>query len=264
MSGTPTPPTAKPDYGLDAPAVIRNLLLVAGAGLALSGSAALHWWSGSVPIPGTPVRIDLVGMGFGFFVLCSVNAVALLSYSKFGKVRARERLLDRLTWTGGEAVLDVGCGRGLMLIGAAKRLTTGTATGVDIWQAVDLTGNTAEATLENARRDGVASRVKVETADMRNLPFANATFDVVVSCAAIHNVAHRKDREQAIHEIARVLKPGGRALISDIRNLADYARAFARYGCPDNRRVGSWWAWIPATILTFGSLRPGTVIARKA
>jgi len=38
-------------------------------------------------------------------------------------------------------VLDVGCGRGLLLIGAARRLTTGKAVGVDIWQAEDRVGN---------------------------------------------------------------------------------------------------------------------------
>jgi len=37
-----------------------------------------------------------------------------------GKVRERERLLDTLTWRGDEQVLDLGCGRGLMLIGAAR------------------------------------------------------------------------------------------------------------------------------------------------
>jgi cyclopropane fatty-acyl-phospholipid synthase-like methyltransferase len=42
---------------------------------------------------------------------------------------------------GDETVLDVGYGRGLHLIGAAKRLTTGKAPGVDIWQAEDLSGN---------------------------------------------------------------------------------------------------------------------------
>jgi cyclopropane fatty-acyl-phospholipid synthase-like methyltransferase len=44
-------------------------------------------------------------------------------------------------WKGDEAVRDVGCGHGLMLVGAARRLTTGKATGIDIWQAEDLTGN---------------------------------------------------------------------------------------------------------------------------
>src|SRR6185295_18018662 len=102
----------------------------------------------------------------------------------------------------------------------------------DIWQTVDLSGNKPEATLENARREGVADRVEVRTADMRQLPFPNDTFDAIVSCAAVHNLYKREHREQALREIARVLKPGGRVLIADIRNLGEYVAALQQHGCP--------------------------------
>jgi ribonucleotide reductase alpha subunit len=87
-------------------------------------------------------------------------------------------VLDSLKLRGDETVLDVGCGRGLLLIGAAKRLTTGKAVGVDIWNAEDLSGNRPEATLENARLERVAERVEVKDGDARRLPFADGTFDV--------------------------------------------------------------------------------------
>ncbi len=58
--------------------------------------------------------------------------------SRVGKLRVRDSLMGSLHWTGEEQVLDVGCGSGFALIGAAKRLTTGHATGVDIWSAEDL------------------------------------------------------------------------------------------------------------------------------
>ncbi len=128
-------------------------------------------------------------------------------------------------------MLDIGCGRGLMLIGAAKRLTTGTASGIDLWQAEDLSGNRPEATMENAVREGVADRVDVQTADMRKIPFPGATFDVVVSCSAIHNIYDAAGRRQTIAEIVRVLKPGGEAVIDDIRHGREYAASFAAYGC---------------------------------
>ena len=139
-------------------------------------------------------------------------ALWMLWSSKIGKVREREKLLDRIPWTGAERVLDVGCGRGLLLVGAARRLTTGRAVGIDIWQAEDLSGNRPEATLENARLEGVADRVEVQTADMRKIPFPDGSFDVVVSSQAIHNIYDSAGRAQAIGEIARVLAPGGRAL----------------------------------------------------
>ena len=134
---------------------------------------------------------------------------------------------------GTEAVLDLGCGRGLLLIGAARRLTSGRATGLDLWNSEDLTGNSAEATLANAGREGVADRVEVRTGDMRKMPFPDASFDVVVSNVAIHNIYDREGREATMSEIARVLKPGGHVVIHDIRYVGDYAAALKRRGLTD-------------------------------
>jgi len=248
----------KPDYGIDAPGVIRNLLIVCVAGLALWAAIAVHLWSGILVLG--PLRLALRNMALFPAIGCGAMAVWMLWDSKVGKVRERERLLDHVVWRGDERVLDVGCGRGLMLVGAAKRLTTGRAVGVDIWQAEDLSGNRAEATIENAEREGVRERVDVKTADMRELPFDDASFDVVVSCAAIHNLYDAKDRERAVGEIARVLKAGGRAVIDDIRHGGEYARVFAEHGCEVVRKGANPFL----TAFTFGSLRPVTLIATRS
>jgi arsenite methyltransferase len=165
--------------------------------------------------------------------------------------------------TGNEKVLDLGCGRGLLLIGAAKRLTTGKATGIDIWQSEDLSDNRPDATLHNARLEGVDARVEIRTADMRELPFADAMFDVVVSRAAIHNLYSAPDRAKAIREVARVLKPGGRALIEDIRHGREYATTFAQNGCADIQRVDSRFAAALIVLVTMGSLHPETLLVTK-
>ena len=190
-------------------------------------------------------------------------ALWMMWTSKVGKVRDRERLLDRIPWTGRERVLDVGCGRGLMLVGAARRLTSGRATGIDIWQAEDLSGNRPEATLENARREGVAERVEVRTADMRTIPFEDGSFDVVVSSQAIHNIYDAAGRAKASGEIARVLAPGGRALLRDIRHLGDSRAALASHGVSDVHSLDSRLMTVFLALVTFGSLRPGTLLARK-
>ncbi len=253
----PTATSIPPDYGIDAPGVVRNLFLAAAGGLSLFLTARLGLWSGVIAHVGLSYAGLWSGLGCGFM------GVWMLYDSKVGKLRERERLLDLVPWRGSEAVLDVGCGRGLVLIGAARRLSTGTATGLDLWQAEDLTGNTPDATKENARREGVSDRVTVRTGDMRKMPFPDASFDVIVSNVAIHNVYEHEGRDATMREIARVLKPGGRVVIHDIRYVSAYASALTRHGLIDVKRVGSKLARMALCVITFGSLRPDVVTARN-
>lgn len=128
-------------------------------------------------------------------------------------------------------VLDVGAGRGLRLVGAAKRLTTGKAIGIDIWRAVDLSGNTRENALANIKREGVSNdRVEVRTGDIRKTDFADRNFDVVLSLLCRHNIEDDAGRENACREIARVLKPGGTAIIGDYIPTTGYAKLLANSG----------------------------------
>ncbi|HEX4826518.1 MAG TPA: class I SAM-dependent methyltransferase [Candidatus Polarisedimenticolaceae bacterium] len=249
------------DYGIDAPGVVRNLALIGAACFVV----AILGLAGVVPRQVTIGAVTVSSIGtflppaLGFFF----GAAWMYFGSRYGKIKERERLLDKIAWRGDERVLDVGCGRGLMLVGAAKRVPKGSAVGIDIWQAEDLSGNRPEVPLENAKREGVETRVTVESADMRKLPFENGSFDVVVSRAAIHNVYDPRGRDAAIREIARVLAPGGRAVISDIRHMPQYTKQFEESGCRDVRLTDSKLgeAWI--AIVTLGSLRPNTMVVKK-
>jgi len=251
------PVPEKPDYGIDAPGVVRNLLIVAAVGISLFLTARLGLWSGVI------AHVGVADTGLWSGLGCGLMGCWMLYDSKVGKLKERERLLDLFPWRGTETVLDIGCGRGLLLIAAARRLTTGKATGLDLWQAEDLTGNKPDATVENARREGVLERVEVRTGDMRKMPFADRSFDIIVSNVAIHNVYDREGREMVMHEIARVLRPGGRVVIHDIRHVNEYAAALARNGLIDVIRVGSWLVRVFLTIVTLGSLRPDIVTALK-
>jgi cyclopropane fatty-acyl-phospholipid synthase-like methyltransferase len=182
--------------------------------------------------------------------------------SRVGKLRERERLLDSLTWRGDEQVLDLGCGRGLMLIGAARRLRTGRAIGVDLWHVEDLGGNSAAAARANAAIEGVADRVTLETADMRALPLANASVDVVLSQAAVHNIAEAAGRRQALEEVARVLRPGGTVLLADIRHLDEYAEVLRGQGFTAEVEGSALGRGLLA-LVTFGALRPGVLRGRR-
>jgi len=256
----------KPDYGIDAPNVVRNLIICGSVGFFLWLSVIFNLWPGIIVI--RPVAsIELIfPMGItGFVVTLGFysTAIWMVWSSKIGKINEREKLLQNFSWKGNEMVLDIGCGRGLMLIGAAKRLSTGKAIGIDIWQSEDLSGNKMEATLENCRIENVEDRTEIKTADMRQLPFADDTFDIILSCSAIHNLYNANDRKKAISEIARVLKPGGQALIDDIRFHNEYASNFTANGCKDIKRVSSPVEDFLTSLITFGSLRPGTIMAKK-
>jgi len=133
----------------------------------------------------------------------------------------RTKIFDSLALHGNEKVLDVGCGSGLLLNEAAKRLTTGKATGIDIWAPHTGGGNYA-LLMKNAQAEGVADQIEFKQADVRKLPFGDASFDVVVSSGALHHIGRdHADHELAINEILRVLKPGGKIALMDIVHMVE-------------------------------------------
>jgi arsenite methyltransferase len=150
-----------------------------------------------------------------------------------GKFLVWAQLLDDLHLHGDEDLLDVGCGRGAVLLAAARRLPEGHAVGVDLWRRRDQTGNTRTAAERNAVAEGVADRVEFLDADARALPLPDASFDVVVSSLTLHNIAETDQRAQALREVARVLRPGGRLRIVDVRAGRRYPDVLRAAGCAD-------------------------------
>jgi arsenite methyltransferase len=218
------------DYGVDAPLTPFVLGLM---GLLLLGSGLfLIWLSGDW-------RAGAIFLLYGLVLLLST--ASYLYTTRRGKFLLWARILVELQLDGDEQVLDLGCGRGAILLMVARLLPQGRAVGVDIWKSGDQSGNTREATERNARLEGVAGRIALYTADMRNLPFADNTFDLVVSNAAIHNIPHAAGREAALKEAVRVLKPGGRLVVADINKTRQYARTLERLGMVDIVRRGLGW-----------------------
>jgi arsenite methyltransferase len=223
------PPRA--DYGLDAPRVIAGNAVAGAAALAGAGLG----WAALRRRHQVPAAV-LGGCLAAWGLVAVAQAGLMVRSSRAGKLEERDRLLDELPWRGDERVLDVGCGRGLLLIGAAKRLTTGRAVGLDLWRGQDQAGNHPAATLANARAEGVAEQVELCDGDARRLPFGGQAFDVVVSSLALHNIPEAAERAAAIGEIVRVLRPGGRVVILDFRGTKQYAAALAAARLGDVRR----------------------------
>jgi arsenite methyltransferase len=132
---------------------------------------------------------------------------------------------------------------------AAQRLPRGRAVGVDVWNTTDQSGNAMEVTRQNAALEGVAQRVELHTADMRELPFDDGSFDVVVSSLAIHNVPAAGERARALREATRVLKKGGKLAIADIRNTRVYAGELEACGLKITERrslgIRFWYGFSP-------------------
>ena len=234
------------DYGIDAPGVMRNLFLVGALCLLIVSphlgsisvvTRAFYWPAGFLLAEGCP----------------------FLLYVKYGKMRHRDFMLSLHPWRGDENVLDVGCGRGLLLAGAAKRIAalsgTGHATGIDVWSNVDMGGNSAAATQHNLDIEGVSSYCTLVSQPAQEMPFPDATFDVIVSNLCLHNIYDAPTRRQALQKIIRVLKPGGIALVSDYKLTGEYADEFRNAGLIVEKKRGS-------LITTFPPLT--VVIARKS
>jgi arsenite methyltransferase len=212
--------------------------------MALGGAALLAlclWrlWDGE-GAEGMPNRISVLAPAFAGLWLF-LNAGFYTYTTRAGKFAVWAELLDRLELKGDERLLDVGCGRGAVLLMAAQRLPRGRAVGVDVWSATDQSGNAEEVTRKNAALESVAERVELHTADMRRLPFDDGSFDVVVSSLAIHNVPGAGERAKALREAARVLKPDGKLAIADIRHTRAYARELEACGLKitERRSLGS-------------------------
>ncbi|MEO7906506.1 MAG: methyltransferase domain-containing protein [Saprospiraceae bacterium] len=107
----------------------------------------------------------------------------------------------------GEKVLDLGSGSGMdTFITALKVGKTGNVTGVDMTDE-------QLAKAENLRKENKIENVSFQKSYIEKLPFADASFDVVISNGVINLCT---DKEKVFAEVARVLKPKGRMVIADI------------------------------------------------
>ena len=99
----------------------------------------------------------------------------------------------------GVRVLEVGCGRGIALPVLAERLRPSSLTAIDV-----------DAELARVARLRVGPDVRIVDGDVRSMPFADASFDLIVDFGTCYHVSGGENGAlRALREIARVLVPGG-------------------------------------------------------
>lgn len=206
----------------------RRLWMFAGLTVACAAGALLGFWSPWFWLLLVPACL------FGY-----IAAILGLTTYRFRQGGLQERihglLAMEIVGRDGE-ILDVGCGSGALAVTIARADPRCTVLGVDTW-GDDWEYSKAQCD-ENARIEGVASRVRFQRASAAELPLAEASVIAVVSCLTFHEVTECDDRTDAMVESLRVLRPGGRFAFLDLfsdpapfTSIEHVLDAVSRSGC---------------------------------
>jgi ubiquinone/menaquinone biosynthesis C-methylase UbiE len=206
----------KPKYGLYAIKIIAILFSVIEIiGLLLLSVGYFVFNNTYLTISGVIIA------AFGIYMIV---AHFLSLYVFIGVDGSRSTLIAKLLeLKGNEYVLDVGSGTGRTAVQIAKRLTTGKLVGIDIWDTMELSGNSPERAYTNAEIEGVKAKVEFKFGNVLEIPFDNNVFDIVTCSSVLNNLPGEKNRIKALKEIFRVLKPAGKCmLLEPLRNLRTF------------------------------------------
>lgn len=191
---------------------------------------------------------------FLFPVLMLVLAAIFVHTSYRGKYAIIRQTVAALKIPQNSQVLDLGTGHGAVLLAVAGKLQRpGKVVGIDLWKSADQSSNSLAATQQNIEAAGVSDVAEIKTADMTKLPFDDESFDYVFASLAIHNVKPRAQRERALREALRVLKPAGYLVIIDLEHVGEFKRYLNEQNCRQVsvKRAGfnGLWGWLPTRIL---------------
>jgi SAM-dependent methyltransferase len=165
-----------------------------------------------------------------------------------------QQLVELARLRGDERLLDIATGGGHTALAFAPHVRE--------VMASDLTPDMLAAAEKFIRGQGAAN-VSFERADAENLPFADASFDIVTTRIAPHHFPHPN---RYVEQVARVLRPGGRFLLDDNMPPEDaeldaFMNRFDQWRDPSHVRaypISTWRVWIEAAGLTVEHVEPLT------
>ncbi|KAL8166190.1 hypothetical protein V2J09_007689 [Rumex salicifolius] len=187
----------------------------------------------ALPAGSARFAAGFIGSVTALSAVCLFFAAGNLFYSS-GPLRweMSQRMVGAVSdWSNVRTALDVGCGRGILLNTVAKQLkkegSCGRVVGLDLQKSITM------STLRTAGIEGVQEYVTCREGDVRQLPFSDNYFDVVVSAVFLHRVgkefgrttaAAAAERVRVLGEVVRVLKPGGVGVVWDLQHVPEYVR----------------------------------------
>jgi len=186
------------DFGYTWPWTHGHLVVV-GVAAALLG---LAWWRRWHWVPKLALGLVAVWAIAAFLVVQTV-----LRFNDLPTIPTPAYLSS-----GAGRVLDLGAGSGRSSIMVLLERPKTTVVALDDFSATYIRDHGPEKLKANLKAAGVDARAEVVSADMRRLPFENATFDALVSTYAIDHLP-QGDIPGALAEAARVVRPGGEFLI---------------------------------------------------
>lgn len=204
-------------YGVDAP-YVPALSFVGGVAMVVYGFVQVGFsrW-----------------ITFAIALLLFLQVISYMYTTTKGKFVLWERLFAALDLPATARILDVGCGRGMVVITGLRALPQASGVGVDLWRSRDQSGNDPETTTANAAANGVAKRLELRTEDMSAMKVTPGSFDVVTANVAIQNLKDRDLRRKTIDQMYAAAKPGGKIMIVDIQYVRQYAEDLSAAGAVD-------------------------------